>query len=151
MGSSMNRADPAPIDPHAISITREISRSPSSTIFEVSLDGRHYTMKVVRVPDQEFPFMTMLLTSQKFHDNGDPGFSKRGRDLNRFRCEFQRLSEPPSLRRLRARLRAPVYYGCIDRLDPTLPQFQPHTWTTSATTSTNRGRSCSNTYPTRRN
>lgn len=39
-------------------------------------------MKVVSCPQDS---TRVTLTSQ-FHNNGDPGFAKKGRDLNRFRC-----------------------------------------------------------------
>lgn len=63
------RSDPlTDMDPPRINIMREIARSEASSIFEVDVDGQKYALKV-------------------FHDNGDPGYTEKGRDLNRFRCE----------------------------------------------------------------
>lgn len=57
------------MNPWKIKIIREITRSDASSIFEVDLDAQKYALKL-------------------FHDNGDPGQSEKGRDLNRFRCEL---------------------------------------------------------------
>lgn len=57
-----------------------------------------------------------MLTGQ-FHDNGDPGYTKKGRDLNRFRCElkaYQNLHKSGVC----DRGFVPTIYGYIDRLDP---------------------------------
>ncbi|KAL1966270.1 hypothetical protein VTN77DRAFT_4623 [Rasamsonia byssochlamydoides] len=102
--SSKYPTDLLPIDPESICVNREIRRSNASSIFEIEINGTCYAMKV-------------------FHDNGDPGFSKKGRVLNRFRCELQ------AYRNLRLfgvceRGFVPRYYGYIDRLDPT--KLQPH-------------------------
>jgi hypothetical protein len=59
----------------------------------------------------------------KFHDNGDPGFTKKGRDLNRFRCELNAYRNL-SLFGVCERKLVPYYYGYIDRLDPA--SFRPH-------------------------
>ena len=58
----------------------------------------------------------MTLTCQ-FHDNGDPGYTKKGRDLNRFRCE---LNAYHNLREygVGGRGFVPAFYGHIDRVDP---------------------------------
>ena len=56
---------PLTVDPSRINIIREISRSDASSIFEVDLDGQKYVLKL-------------------YHDNGDPGYTEKGRDLNRF-------------------------------------------------------------------
>ncbi|KAJ5177864.1 uncharacterized protein N7500_000563, partial [Penicillium coprophilum] len=86
------------LDISKIHISREIIRSDASSIFEVDLDGKKYTLKV-------------------FHDNGDPGYAENGRDLNRFRCESNAYEK----------LRAsgvcthgfiPEFHGYIDRIDP---------------------------------
>ncbi|KAJ5323131.1 hypothetical protein N7452_011420 [Penicillium brevicompactum] len=91
------------IDPSDIVIRREISSSPSSTIYEIQLAEKTYTMKL-------------------FHDYGDPGYSKKGRDLNRFRCE---LNAYRNLRRSGVCDRGfvPAFHGYIDRIDPAA--FQP--------------------------
>ncbi|KAE8152884.1 hypothetical protein BDV25DRAFT_127640 [Aspergillus avenaceus] len=57
------------LDPCDIVIQREISRSEASSVLEVRICGNTRVMKL-------------------FHDIGDPGYSRRGRDLNRFRCEL---------------------------------------------------------------
>ncbi|KAJ5844124.1 serine/threonine protein kinase [Penicillium rubens] len=57
------------MDPSKIQIIRQIMFSDASAIFEVDLDGQKYALKL-------------------FHDNGDPGYTEKGRDLNRFRCEL---------------------------------------------------------------
>lgn len=58
----------------------------------------------------------MALTCQ-FHDNGDPGHTRKGRDLNRFRCE---LNAYHNLREFGVCDRGfvPAFYGHIDRVDP---------------------------------
>ncbi|KAJ6186997.1 hypothetical protein N7519_001905, partial [Penicillium mononematosum] len=64
-------------------IIRQITCSDASAIFEVDLDGQKYALKL-------------------FHDNGDPGYTQKGRDLNRFRCElnaYKKLSLLVSLAR----------------------------------------------------
>ena len=55
----------------------------------------------------------MALTCQ-FHDNGDPGYTRKGRDLNRFRCE---LNAYHNLREFGVCDRGfvPAFYGHIDR------------------------------------
>ncbi|KAH2200672.1 hypothetical protein KXW59_003354 [Aspergillus fumigatus] len=58
-----------------------------------------------------------------FHDNGDPGFTEKGRDLNRFRCELNAYRNLHSFG-VCERGFVPYYYGYIDRLDPT--KFCPH-------------------------
>ncbi|KAJ5490231.1 hypothetical protein N7453_011056 [Penicillium expansum] len=94
------------IDPSATNIKREISRSEASTIYEIQLYCRTYAMKL-------------------FHDNGDPGYTKKGRDLNRLRCElnaYQKLHEFGVC----DRGFVPAFYGFIDRLGPLAfhPTFQ---------------------------
>ncbi|KAJ5724387.1 hypothetical protein N7493_006115 [Penicillium malachiteum] len=53
----------------------------------------------------------------QFHDNGDPGYTKKGRDLNLFRCE---LNAYHNLREFGVcdRVLVPTFYGHIDRVDP---------------------------------
>ncbi|KAF4209771.1 hypothetical protein CNMCM8927_004974 [Aspergillus lentulus] len=86
------------LDPLDIVIQQEISRSEASTVFEVQICGKTRVMKL-------------------FHDNGDPGYSERGRDLNRFRCE---LNAYRNLLKFGVCERGfvPFFHGCIDRLDP---------------------------------
>ncbi|KAJ6041453.1 hypothetical protein N7460_006843 [Penicillium canescens] len=81
-----------------IDIKRELSRSKASTIYEIRLFGKPCVMKL-------------------FHDNGDPGYTKKGRDLNRFRCE---LNAYHNLREFGVCDRGfvPAFYGHIDRVDP---------------------------------
>ncbi|KAJ5570237.1 uncharacterized protein N7459_009667 [Penicillium hispanicum] len=86
-----------------IHISREITRSDASSIFEAYLDGQKYALKL-------------------FHDNGDPGYTEKGRDLNRFRCELN------AYKKLLAsgacdRTFVPKFYGYIDRVDPAI--FHP--------------------------
>ncbi|KAH8430181.1 uncharacterized protein LDX57_007851 [Aspergillus melleus] len=86
------------LDPRDLVIQREIGRSEASTVFEVRICGKIRVMKL-------------------FHDNGDPGYSRRGRDLNRFRCElnaYRNLLEFGVCERGFV----PFFYGYIDRLDP---------------------------------
>ncbi|PYI10982.1 hypothetical protein BO78DRAFT_457943, partial [Aspergillus sclerotiicarbonarius CBS 121057] len=71
-----------------LQIGKELKRSEASSIYEVDIRGTRYAMKV-------------------FHDNGDPGFTEKGRDLNRFRCELR------AYRNLRL-------FGVCD------PCFEPH-------------------------
>ncbi|QKX56839.1 uncharacterized protein TRUGW13939_03946 [Talaromyces rugulosus] len=81
-----------------IHIIRQITCSDASSIFEVDLDGQKYALKV-------------------FHDNGDPGFTENGRDLNRFRCEFNAYKKLLTSD-VCARGYVPKFYGCINRMDP---------------------------------
>ncbi|RAL14144.1 uncharacterized protein BO97DRAFT_433256 [Aspergillus homomorphus CBS 101889] len=86
------------IDPSRIRINRDIKHSDASSIFEVELNGQKYALKI-------------------FHDNGDPGYTEKGRDLNRFRCEFnacQKLLASGACERGVV----PKCYGYIDRMDP---------------------------------
>ncbi|KAJ6013430.1 hypothetical protein N7540_008021 [Penicillium herquei] len=81
-----------------IEIKRELSRSKASTIYEIRLSEKPCIMRL-------------------FHDNGDPGYTKKGRDLNRFRCE---LNAYHNLRELGVCDRGfvPAFHGHIDRVDP---------------------------------
>jgi serine/threonine protein kinase len=91
------------VDPSRINIIREITRSDASSIFEVDLDGQKYALKL-------------------FHDNGDPGYTEKGRDLNRFRCEsnaYKKLLTSGVC----DRSFVPKFYGYIDRVDPAI--FHP--------------------------
>ena len=97
------------IDLPRINIIRKISQSDASSIFEVHLDGQKYAFKL-------------------FHENGDPGYAEDGRDLNRFRCEFnayQKLLNSSACERNFV----PKFYGYIDRGDPAAfhPFFQDFT------------------------
>ncbi|PWY76046.1 hypothetical protein BO94DRAFT_605254 [Aspergillus sclerotioniger CBS 115572] len=87
-----------------LQIGKELKRSEASSIFEVEIEGTRYAMKV-------------------FHDNGDPGFTEKGRDLNRFRCELRAYR---NLRRFGVcdRGSVPYYHGYFDQLDPA--QLAPH-------------------------
>jgi hypothetical protein len=60
--------------------------------------------------------MGTTLTCQ-FHDNGDPGYTRKGRDLNRFRCE---LNAYYNLHKLGVCDHGfvPAFHGYIDRVDP---------------------------------
>ncbi|KAJ5355465.1 uncharacterized protein N7496_012677 [Penicillium cataractarum] len=86
------------IDPQNIHIIREITRSDASSIFEVALDTRKYALKL-------------------FHNNGDAGYTQKGRDLDRFRCElnaYKKLDTSSAC----TRGFVPKFYGSIDRADP---------------------------------
>ena len=58
----------------------------------------------------------MTLTCH-FHDNGDPGYTKKSRDLNRLRAE---LNAYHNLRQFGVCDRGfvPAFYGHIDRVAP---------------------------------
>ncbi|KAF4270336.1 hypothetical protein KXX25_006465 [Aspergillus fumigatus] len=96
--------DALDLDNVPLSIVKELKSSESSSIFVVELQGKLYVMKL-------------------FHDNGDPGFTEKGRDLNRFRCELNAYRNLHSFG-VCERGFVPYYYGYIDRLDPT--KFCPH-------------------------
>ncbi|CAI7622877.1 unnamed protein product [Penicillium pancosmium] len=86
------------LGPSDVVIGRELSRSEPSSLYEAQLFGKPCIMKL-------------------FHDNGDPGYTRKGRDLNRFRCElkaYQNLHEFGVCNRGFV----PAFYGYIDRLDP---------------------------------
>lgn len=57
-----------------------------------------------------------MLTCQ-FHDNGDPGYTRKGRDLNRFRCELNAYHHLYEFG-VCDRGIVPAFYGYIDRIDP---------------------------------
>ncbi|OJD15354.1 hypothetical protein AJ78_04399 [Emergomyces pasteurianus Ep9510] len=86
------------MDPSNINIIRQITCSDSSAIFEVDLDGQKYALKL-------------------FHDNGDPGYTEKGRDLNRFRCELNAYKKLLTSG-VCARGLVPKFYGYIDRMNP---------------------------------
>lgn len=86
------------IDISRIKIITEIARSDASSIFEVDLDGQKYALKL-------------------FHDNGDPGYTEKGRDLNRFRCESNAYKKLLASGACESGF-IPIFYGYIDRVDP---------------------------------
>ncbi|OJJ44208.1 hypothetical protein ASPZODRAFT_71794 [Penicilliopsis zonata CBS 506.65] len=90
-------------NPDAIRIKREIAHSEASSIFEIDLQGLKCVMKL-------------------FHNNGDPGYTKKGRDLNRFRCE---LNAYRNLHKygVCARGFVPQFHGSLDQIDPAA--FEP--------------------------
>jgi serine/threonine protein kinase len=93
------------MDPSQIHIIRQITCSDASAIFEVDLGGQKYALKL-------------------FHDNGDPGYTEKGRDLNRFRCELNAY-EKLLTSGVCVRGFVPKFYGYIDRMDPAFhPAFQ---------------------------
>lgn len=82
-----------------IKIVTEIARSDASSIFEIHLVGQQYASKL-------------------FHDNGHPGYTENGRDLNRFRCEFKAYKKLFVSGACESGF-IPKFYGYIGRLDPT--------------------------------
>ncbi|KAJ5593234.1 hypothetical protein N7537_010138 [Penicillium hordei] len=94
------------IDPSTIKPIGHITSSDASSIFDVEVDGQEYALKL-------------------FHDNGDPGYAKNGRDLNRFRCEFNAYEKLVRYGVCECHV-APKFHGYIDRMDPALfhPTFQ---------------------------
>ncbi|KAL4910516.1 hypothetical protein BDW74DRAFT_164419 [Aspergillus multicolor] len=91
------------MDVAVIHISREITSSDASAIFEVTIDGEKYAMKV-------------------YHDDGDPGYSENGRSLNRFRCE-RNAYKNLSVAGVCERGFVPRFYGVIERVNPTT--FKP--------------------------
>ncbi|KAJ5578128.1 uncharacterized protein N7459_007092 [Penicillium hispanicum] len=91
-------------DSYQIQIRRDLRHSEASSIYEIQLHGERYAMKV-------------------FHDNGDEGFTEKGRDLNRFRCEVNAYSHLLSYGVCDSGV-VPYCYGYIDRLNPAF--FSPH-------------------------
>ncbi|KAJ5964875.1 uncharacterized protein N7479_004751 [Penicillium vulpinum] len=81
-----------------IQFKAELGSSEASSIFEIELHGNRYALKV-------------------FHDHGDPVFTKKGRDLNRFRNEAKAYNNLHSFDVCDSGL-VPKYYGSIDRIDP---------------------------------
>ncbi|KAE8150944.1 hypothetical protein BDV25DRAFT_153557, partial [Aspergillus avenaceus] len=90
-------------DPSGIKIEKEIAVSPASSIFEIKLDGETYAMTL-------------------YHDNGDPGYTERGRDLNRYRCELKAYMNLLEYGVCDSGF-VPYFYGYIDQLDAAV--FQP--------------------------
>ncbi|PWY79404.1 hypothetical protein BO94DRAFT_567738 [Aspergillus sclerotioniger CBS 115572] len=90
-------------EPSKIQLEREIAVSPSSSIFEIKMDGETYAMKL-------------------YHDNGDPGWTDKGRDLNRYRCELKAYKNLLKHGVCDSGF-VPYFYGHIDWLDPAA--FQP--------------------------
>ncbi|KAK1148805.1 hypothetical protein N8T08_008690 [Aspergillus melleus] len=86
------------IDASGIKVIGEIKRSDASSLFEVSLDGHNYVLKL-------------------FHDNGDPGYTEKGRDLNRLRCEYNAYKNLLAAGVCESGF-VPKFYGYIDRVDP---------------------------------
>lgn len=94
------------IEPSKVKIIREITRSDASSIFEVDMDGKKYALKL-------------------FHNNGDPGYTEKGRDLNRFRCESNAY-EKLFTSGVCERSFVPKFYGSFNQVDPAAfyPAFQ---------------------------
>lgn len=86
------------MDPSNVNIIRQITCSDSSAIFEVDLDRQKYALKL-------------------FHNNGDPGYTEKGRDLNRFRCELNAYKKLLTSG-VCARGFVPKFYGYINRMNP---------------------------------
>ncbi|KAK4869231.1 hypothetical protein LT330_006231 [Penicillium expansum] len=86
------------INPSRLNVIREITQADASSIFEVTLDGQRYALKL-------------------FHDNGDPGYADNGRDLNRFRCKYNAYKKLLASGVCESNF-VPKLYGCIDRVDP---------------------------------
>lgn len=116
---SKNPADLLAFDPGSLRTGKELKSSEVFSIFEVELLSHRYAMKVVSYPQN---FTRIQLNSQ-FHDNGDPGFTRKGRDLNRFRCELNAYRNLHLFGVCQQGV-VPYYYGYSDRLDPA--RFQPH-------------------------
>lgn len=116
---SKHPADLLVFDPSSLQIGKELKSSEASSIFKVEFLSHCYAMKVVSCP-QDF---TRILLNSQFHDNGEPGFTKKGRDLNRFRCELNAYRNLHLFGACEQGV-VPYYYGYIDRLDPA--RFQPH-------------------------
>ncbi|RAH80108.1 serine/threonine protein kinase [Aspergillus japonicus CBS 114.51] len=102
------------MDPCNINIIRQITCYDLSAIFEVDLNGHKYALKV-------------------FHDNGDSGYTEKGRDLNRFRRDldaYKKLLTSGVCARGFPRPRAILleYFpyaeslNCVDYSDAHLPQ-----------------------------
>ncbi|KAE8151508.1 hypothetical protein BDV25DRAFT_128681 [Aspergillus avenaceus] len=81
-----------------IVIEREISRSEASTVFKVQICGKTCVMKL-------------------YYDNGDPGYSKRGRDLNCFCCELNAYCNLLKFGVCGSGF-VPFFYSFIDCLNP---------------------------------
>ncbi|RAK76480.1 uncharacterized protein BO72DRAFT_477979 [Aspergillus fijiensis CBS 313.89] len=64
---------------NAFTISKLLQSSDASSIYKVRLN----------MPDRPYTWKTNTDQVKKYHDNGDPGYSKKGRDLNRFRCELK--------------------------------------------------------------
>lgn len=116
---SQHPEDRLVFEPSSLRIRKELKSSEASSIFEVELHGHRHAMKVVSCPQ----CFTRSLLNTQFHDNGDPMFTKKGRDSNRFRCEL-RAYRNPGLFGICEQGLVPYYYGYIDQLDPA--SFQPH-------------------------
>jgi hypothetical protein len=88
------------VDPSKIHIISDITCSDASSISEIELDGQKCALKL-------------------FHDNGDPGYTEKGRDLNRVRCELNAyLYKKLFTSGVCAHGFDPKLYGYINRMDP---------------------------------
>ncbi|KAJ6014014.1 kinase-like domain-containing protein [Penicillium herquei] len=89
-----------------IKIIMDITHSDASSIFEVDLDGQTYALKL-------------------FHNNGDPRYTEKGRDLNRFRCELNAYEKLFAFG-VCERGFVPKFYGSNNQVDPAAfyPAFQ---------------------------
>ncbi|CAG8947000.1 unnamed protein product [Penicillium salamii] len=94
------------MDPSKINITRKITRSNTSSIFEIDIDGQKYALKL-------------------FHNNSDLGYTEKGHDLNRFCCELNAYKKLFAFG-ICACSFVPKFYGYINRIDPAAfhPAFQ---------------------------
>ncbi|PYI29651.1 hypothetical protein BP00DRAFT_427270 [Aspergillus indologenus CBS 114.80] len=113
MGSSYSETYDTATDPFSLkadddlTICKSLQHSEASSVYEVMLkNGKNdrYCLKV-------------------YHDNGEHGYSKKGRDLYRFRCELN------AYRNLRLHGVCqngvvPYFYGYFNELDPAL--YRPY-------------------------
>ncbi|PGH07899.1 hypothetical protein AJ80_07939 [Polytolypa hystricis UAMH7299] len=89
-----------------LSIIQLIHSSDSSKIFLVEHEGVEYCLKV-------------------FHVNKDPGFTPKGRDLCRYRCEFEAY-KLLSAAGICEQGFVPQLYAIFEDIDPLMPTLIPH-------------------------
>ncbi|OJD12123.1 hypothetical protein AJ78_07227 [Emergomyces pasteurianus Ep9510] len=89
-----------------LSIVQLIHSSDSSKIFLVKHEGTEYCLKV-------------------FHVNKDPGFTSKGRDLCRHRCEIEAY-KLLSTAGICEQDFVPKIYALFDDIDPLTPTLTPH-------------------------
>ncbi|KAL4913046.1 hypothetical protein BDW62DRAFT_214558 [Aspergillus aurantiobrunneus] len=63
------------------------------------------------------PSSIQIIRELIYHDNGDPGYTENGRDLNRFRCELNAYEKLLSFGVCERQI-VPYFHGYIDRMDP---------------------------------
>lgn len=101
----------------SIQFKTEIRHSDASSIFEVQYRGTRYALKVVSIPLPRSGFSKCSILIMQYHNNGDPGLTKEGRSLSRFRNEANAYESLDTFG-ICDTGHVPKYHGSIEQLDP---------------------------------